>query len=227
VLTASSAGPFFQFIDDSRRTDLQYPSRVSDATAIEAHINHLLFDLRPAPFVSRVEDEGAARAVGRLTAVALLTGFSLAAFDDVITLTAGTAHRNKDHHSLLSKESVSMAYMAVEVQIWNTTHLQIRTLPRNAVASSMKAWPSPHLMKTTVSVIFVGMWIFPVDNSSRLIETSSLSDSPTMETARKRLFCEPLDAAGNCVSGSVHGVGRVRGGDLHRVRTSLHFNAIF
>jgi hypothetical protein len=174
-LTASSAGPFFQFIDDSRRTDLQYPSRVSDATAIEAHINHLLFDLRPAPFVSRVEDEGAARAVGRLTAVALLTGFSLAAFDDVITLTAGTAHRNKDHHSLLSKESVSMAYMAVEVQIWNTTHLQIRTLPRNAVASSMKAWPSPHLMKTTVSVIFVGMWIFPVDNSSRLIETSSLS----------------------------------------------------
>jgi hypothetical protein len=77
----------------------------------------LLFDLRHAPFVSPVEYEGAARAVGRLTAVALLTGFSLAAFDDVIILAVGTAHRNKEHHSLLSKESVSMAYMALEVQI--------------------------------------------------------------------------------------------------------------
>jgi hypothetical protein len=27
----------------------------------------------------------------------------------------------------------------------------------NAVESSMKAWPAPHLMKTTVPAIFVGM----------------------------------------------------------------------
>jgi hypothetical protein len=26
--------------------------------------------------------------------------------------------------------------------------------------SSMKAWPSPHPMKTAVSAIFVGMWQF-------------------------------------------------------------------
>jgi hypothetical protein len=85
--------------------------------AIEAHGNHLLFALEPAPFVSRVEDEGAARAVDRLATIALLTGCSLAAFDDVIPLTKGTAHCKKDHHSLLAKERVSMAYIAVKVQI--------------------------------------------------------------------------------------------------------------
>jgi hypothetical protein len=76
----------------------------------------MLFDLGHAPFVSRIEYERAARAVGSLAAVALLTGFSLAAFDDLIILAVGTAHRNKDHHSLLSTESVSMAYISVEVQ---------------------------------------------------------------------------------------------------------------
>src|SRR5215813_2039806 len=33
-------------------------------------------------------------------------------------------------------------------------------LPRNSVASSMKAWPLLHRMKTALSAIFVGMWIF-------------------------------------------------------------------
>jgi hypothetical protein len=108
---------FFQLINDGGWANLQHPCRIPDATAIEAHVNHLLFDLWHAPFVCRVEYEGAARAVSSLAAVALLTGFGLAAFDDLVIVAGGTAHCNKDHHSLLSKESVSMAYITVEVQI--------------------------------------------------------------------------------------------------------------
>jgi hypothetical protein len=33
----------------------------------------------------------------------------------------------------------------------------VRVLPLKAMESSMKAWPSPHLMKTAISAIFVGM----------------------------------------------------------------------
>ena len=108
---------FFQLLNDSGRANLQRPCRVSDATAIEAHVNHLLFDRGHAPFVSGVEYEGVARAVGRLAAVALLTSFGLAAFDDLVILAVWTVHRNKDHHSLLSKESVSMANISGEGQI--------------------------------------------------------------------------------------------------------------
>jgi hypothetical protein len=40
------------------------------------------------------------------------------------------------------------------------SHINSLGLPRNSVASSMKAWPSPHRMQTAISAIFVGMWIF-------------------------------------------------------------------
>src|SRR2546427_12283683 len=39
------------------------------------------------------------------------------------------------------------------------TYRKVTRLAPTQLESSMKAWPSPHQMKTAVSAIFVGMWI--------------------------------------------------------------------
>jgi hypothetical protein len=108
---------FFQLVNDGGRADLQDTCGIPDATAIETHINHLLFDRREAPLVRRIEQKGTMRTVGILAAIALLLGVGLAAFDHVIALTIGTSYRNEYHRVPLSRDRLSMAYIPVKVQI--------------------------------------------------------------------------------------------------------------
>jgi hypothetical protein len=75
---------FFKLANDRGRADLQHPRRISNATAIESHVDNLLFDLRRTAFVGQIELKGVVQTVFVLTLVALLAGLSFAALDDLI-----------------------------------------------------------------------------------------------------------------------------------------------
>lgn len=105
--TAVSAGSFFQSANNGGRTDLQYPCRIADPTAIETHIHDLLFDRRGTSFVEEIALKAVMQTVGILTLIALLTSFGLAAFDDLVAVTVRTQHGNEYHDALLLKLSAA------------------------------------------------------------------------------------------------------------------------
>jgi hypothetical protein len=58
-------------------------------------------------FVEEIKLKAIMRTGGVLALVALLTSFGLAAFDDLVAVTAGTTHGNEYHDALLLKESAA------------------------------------------------------------------------------------------------------------------------
>jgi hypothetical protein len=98
---------FFQRVNDSGWTDLQYPCGVAAPAAIETHVYDLLFDCRGPSFIEESKLKAITRAGGVLALKALLTRFGLATFDDVVTLTMGTQHGDKYHDALLLKLSAA------------------------------------------------------------------------------------------------------------------------
>jgi hypothetical protein len=91
-LTEISPGSFFHRVDDSGRTDLQHPGRITDPTAMEAQVPDRLWDLRGASFLEELQLKALTKTVDVLALRALLTSRGLTAFDDVIAVTVGTKH---------------------------------------------------------------------------------------------------------------------------------------
>ena len=102
-----SAGSFFQGVHNGGRTDLQHSCRIADPTAIETHIDDLVFDRRSTSFVEKIELKAITRTGGVLALRALSAGFGLAAFDDLVAVTVGTPRSNEYHDALLLKPSAA------------------------------------------------------------------------------------------------------------------------
>ena len=73
-----SPDSFFQRVNDSGWTNLQYPCRITDTAAIETHVHDLLFDRRGTAFVEEISLKAIMRTVGVLALIALYAGFGLA-----------------------------------------------------------------------------------------------------------------------------------------------------
>src|SRR5262245_53641897 len=82
----------FQHLNDRRRTDPEDADDIPHPTAIERHVDDLLFDCRQAPFVRVLEEENGARTVPIIAPVALRPIGLLAILHHIATLTLGTVH---------------------------------------------------------------------------------------------------------------------------------------
>ncbi len=98
---------FFELVNDRGGAHLSYPRCIPDTTAIERHVDNLLFDLRQMALISRVEDKRIVGAVRVLTAIALLTGLGGSTLDHSIALTMRAQHGNENHDILLVKKAIS------------------------------------------------------------------------------------------------------------------------
>src|SRR3712207_6589090 len=99
VLTDSSAALFFQFVNYCGRANLQHACRIADATAIEDHLDYLLFDRGEEPPIGRIEKEGLVGARWVLTPIALLPGIMLATYHHLTALAIGAENGNTYHDS--------------------------------------------------------------------------------------------------------------------------------
>src|SRR5690242_11617777 len=62
---------FFEHVDDRRRTDPQDTDDIPHATAIERHVDDLLFHRWQTPFVVVLKEENRTRTVGIVATIAL------------------------------------------------------------------------------------------------------------------------------------------------------------
>jgi hypothetical protein len=83
-------------------TDMQRSRCIAYATGIEAHVDDLLLHLRQTPAVAVVEQKTPCDARGILAQVALGPAARFAAFDDLLTVTMGTADGDEGHGPLLA-----------------------------------------------------------------------------------------------------------------------------
>lgn len=70
---------------------MQDPCKVTNATAIQGHLEHWLFDFRHATIMAGVDEKRLVRTAGMLTAVPLLPLGCDAMFNHLGVLTCGTA----------------------------------------------------------------------------------------------------------------------------------------
>jgi hypothetical protein len=84
---------------------VQHACRIADATAIERHLDNLVFDVRGLAGVGIVEQEGASVAGFLPAAVALLAFRTFAVSDNIGPSTIWTVEY-KRHHSPLSKKLI-------------------------------------------------------------------------------------------------------------------------
>jgi len=97
--------PFFQCVNDSGRTDLQYPCCVVDTAAIKPHVYALLFDGGGTSFGEEIKLTAGMRTVGMLALRALLPRCGLAAGDDLAARTVGTEHGKAYHYLRLQQKA--------------------------------------------------------------------------------------------------------------------------
>src|SRR5712691_1489046 len=88
---------FFEHVDDRGRTDPQDTDDIPHATAIERHVDDLLFHRGQTPFVLVLEEENRARTLTIITAIALHPIGLLPELHHIDTLTLGTLHIHKSH----------------------------------------------------------------------------------------------------------------------------------
>ena len=88
---------FFEHVDDRGRADPQDTDDIPHATAIERHVDDLLFDRGQAPFVRVLSEENGARTVAIVAPVALRPIGLLSLLHHIDTLTRGTVHVHKSH----------------------------------------------------------------------------------------------------------------------------------
>jgi hypothetical protein len=85
-------GLLFQFADHCVLADAQHSGRIPNAAAIQGH--DLPFHPRQVSLIAVLEQKASLGADGVATPVALTTGVGLAAFDDLVAPTLGTANRH-------------------------------------------------------------------------------------------------------------------------------------
>jgi hypothetical protein len=88
---------FFEHVDDRGRTDLQDTDDISHTTAIERHVDALLFHSRQPPFVVVVYEKNAARTVGIVAARALGPMRLFPLLHPIGTVTIGTLPLHQSH----------------------------------------------------------------------------------------------------------------------------------
>jgi hypothetical protein len=80
---------------------VQHTGRITNATAIERHIDNLVFDVLGLTRVGIVEQEGASFAGLLPAAVALLALWALPVSDNIDSITIGTVQHLCNHDSLI------------------------------------------------------------------------------------------------------------------------------
>jgi hypothetical protein len=99
---------------------VQHTGRIANATAIERHLNNLVFDLRRLTGVGIVEQEGAALAGLLPAAVALLAFRTLAVSDDIDSITMWTVEYQGNHDPLIRVGAVILQQRISDPQFYNT-----------------------------------------------------------------------------------------------------------
>src|SRR2546428_9324835 len=89
--------PFFSFLDDRGRADVQYPRRIANPTGVHGHVDDLALHCRRLAMVAIVQQESTTRTALRSAAVPLLALPGLAMADYVSALTVGTV-QDLDNH---------------------------------------------------------------------------------------------------------------------------------
>src|SRR5882724_12835379 len=84
-------------VDDRGRTDPQDTDDIPHATAIERHVDDLLFHRWQTPFVVVLKEENRPRTVGIVATIALGSIGLLPVLHDIDTVTVGTLHMHKSH----------------------------------------------------------------------------------------------------------------------------------
>ena len=88
---------FFEHVDDRGRTDPQDTDDIAHTTAIERHVDDLLFHGRQPPFVVIVSKKNDARTVGIVAAIALGPIGLFPVLHHLGTVTIGTLRLHKSH----------------------------------------------------------------------------------------------------------------------------------
>jgi len=79
---------------------VQHTGNIANATAIQAHLENLLFDFRLAAMVTVLDEKRLRWTAGMLTAVPLFPLGGDPMFNHVGVLTRGTAHLEEGHGNL-------------------------------------------------------------------------------------------------------------------------------
>src|SRR6266436_1014187 len=87
----------FEHINDCRRTDPKDTDNIPHATAVEGHVDNLLFHRWQTPFVLVLYEENGARTVTIVTAIALGAIGLFPVLHHIGTVTIGTLHLHKSH----------------------------------------------------------------------------------------------------------------------------------
>src|SRR5215831_20541832 len=105
---------------------MQHPCGVTNATRIEGHLDHLLFDRRRLPRVAIVQQEGATGTALLARVVPLLALAGLAMADNIRAVTVGTVEDLEYHDTTRSR----WGYSASETRTENSTSTPLRHLPQ-------------------------------------------------------------------------------------------------
>jgi hypothetical protein len=93
--------PFFECVEDGAGAHVQHTGRIANATAIERHIDNLVFDVWQLARVGIVEQEGATLAGLLPSAVTLLAFRTLAMANDGDPFTIWTVEHQGNHDFLI------------------------------------------------------------------------------------------------------------------------------
>src|SRR2546426_9519432 len=116
---------FFEHVDDRGRTDPQDPDDIAHTTAIERHIDDLLFHGRQPPFVLVLQEENGARTVTTVAAIALGAIGLFPVLHHISTVTIRTLHLHKSHSTSPTRSCglCAQSYQGINQTKTSPTHV--------------------------------------------------------------------------------------------------------